>query len=269
MRGLNLFILGAAVMAGFGGGHLALVLVGRGGAVPEPVQIRAALAAVEASAEAPLPEEWPAVFGVYEPDPPSAPAPQKKPERYRLIGLVAGGENGWAILGASDGDRLIRAGDRLIGGEEVLGIAAQGVWIERDGAKVLVAFEETADEILARIVSNGSIEADEAELPVGIFAGRDLRRVLGRAGSVRLVAPDGARGELFPEILWVREGQVYDMIGLRRGDMVLRVNGYSVSDPETLANAQQILAASDDFAVEILREGQRRTITVRITGREG
>ena len=72
---------------------------------------------------------------------------------------------------------------------------------------------------------------------------------------------------MVPEILWVREGQLYDLIGLQRGDVVLRVNGYSVSDPETLENARAILAEADEFAVEILRSGQRRTITVRITGR--
>jgi type II secretory pathway component PulC len=65
----------------------------------------------------------------------------------------------------------------------------------------------------------------------------------------------------------VREGQVYDLIGLQRGDMVLRVNGYSVSDPENLANAAQILRSTDEFAVDILRKGQRRTITDKITGR--
>ena len=267
MQGLGLLTFVAAIGLGFGASQLVLTLAQKGAPAPAPVQINAALAAVETNAPKDLPDGWPAVFEPYVPDPPKAPTPPKQAERYRLIGLVAGGESGWAIMGASDGDRLIRAGDRLVGGEIVLDIAPDGVWIDRDGTKVQIAFEETATEMLARIVSNGSIEVDEAELPASVFSGRDLRRVLGRAGSVRLVAPNGGQGETFPEILWVREGQIYDLIGLKRGDMVLRVNGYSVSDPETLANAQDILAGSDEFAVEILRAGQRRTITVRITGR--
>lgn len=267
MRGLGALTFAAAIGCGYGGSQLALVLARQGTPAPDPVQITAALAEVERNAPKAVPDVWPSVFDPYVPDPPKAQNQPKAAERYKLIGLVAGGERGWAIMGASDGDRLIRAGDRLIGGETVLDIASDGVWIERDGERVLIAFERSAKEMLAQIVSNGSVEVDEAELPVSVFAGRDLRRVLGRAGSVRLVAPNGGQGETFPEILWVREGQIYDMIGLKRGDMVLRVNGHSVSDPETLENAQDILADSDELAVEILRAGQRRTITVRITGR--
>lgn len=266
MRGLGILTLAAAIGCGFGAGQIGLTLLGRGAELPAPVQIGAALAAVENATPVPTAEDWPPVFDPYVPDPPKTQAPVKKLEKYRLVGLVAGGDNGWAILTASDGDRLIRSGDRLIGGETVLEIAPDGVWIERAGERVLIAFEETPDEMMARLVNNGSVLTDEAEVPASAFAGRDMHRVLGRAGSVRMVS-NGGEGEVFPEILWVREGQIYDLIGLRRGDLVLRVNGYSVSDPETLANAGQILAETDEFAVDILRGGQRRTISVRITGR--
>jgi general secretion pathway protein C len=266
MRGQGLLLLAAAVGLGYGGGQFGLTLVGQRAAPPAPVQIGAALAAVENAAGDPVPDDWPAVFDPYVPDPPKAQTPPKKVEKYRLIGLVADGAAGWAILSASDGDQIVRKGDRLIGGETVLAIEGEGVRIERDGAPVLIAFEETREEMFNRIVGGTAVET-ETDLPVSVFAGRDMRRVLGRAGSIRMIAPNGGRGDLVPEILWVREGQLYDLIGLKRGDVVLRVNGYSVSDPETLENAKAILGESDQFAVEILRAGQRRTITVRITGR--
>jgi general secretion pathway protein C len=82
-----------------------------------------------------------------------------------------------------------------------------------------------------------------------------------------MVAPNGGRGELVPEILWVREGQVYDLVGLRRGDMILEVNGHAVLDAGMLARAQDMLAEAEELTIQILRAGQRRTITVRITGR--
>ncbi len=267
MRGLGLLTFAAAVAFGYGGGQLALMLASKGTLGAAPVQIGAALAAVEAATPEALPTDWPPVFDAYVPDPPRAQAPPKKAEKYRLVGLVAGGKDAWAIMTASDGDVLVRVGDRLIGGERVIEIEANGVWIDRDDKRVLIRFEETANEMMARIMSNGAVEADSAEVPLSAFSGRDMRRVLGRAGSVRMVAANGGQGEKFPEILWVREGQVYDLIGLQRGDMVLRVNGYSVSDPENLTNAAQILRSADEFAVDILRKGQRRTITVKITGR--
>jgi len=267
MRGQGLLLLAAAAMLGYGGGQLALAVLAQRSPAPAPVQIDAALAAVENAAPAPGPDAWPAIFDPYVPDPPKSQAPPKKVESYRLVGLVADGAEGWAILQASDGDRIVREGDRLIGGERVLAIEGDGVRIDRDGESVLIAFEETREEMFNRIVGGGAVET-EADLPVSAFAGRDMRRVLGRAGSIRMISPNGGRGDLVPEILWVRKGQLYDLIGLQRGDVVLRVNGYSVSDPETLENAQAILDESDEFAVEILRAGQRRTITVRITGRE-
>jgi general secretion pathway protein C len=267
MRGLGFLTFAAAVAFGYGGGQLALVMASKGTQGAAPVQIGAALAAVEAATPEALPTDWPPVFDAYVPDPPRAQAPPKKQEKYRLVGLVAGGKDGWAIMTASDGDVLVRAGDRLIGGEQVIEIEANGVWIEREEKRVLIRFEETANEMMARVTSNGSVESDNVDVPFDAFSGRDMRRVLGRAGSVRMVAANGGQGEKFPEILWVREGQIYDLIGLERGDMVLRVNGYSVSDPETLANAAQIFRSSDEFAVDILRKGQRRTITVSITGR--
>ena len=267
MRGLGFLTFAAAVAFGYGGGQLALVLVSKGTQGAAPVRIEAALAAVEAATPEVLPADWPPVFDAYVPDPPRAEAPPKKAEKYRLVGLVAGGKEAWAIMTASDGDVLVRAGDRLVGGEHVIEIEANGVWIDREAERVLIRFEETASEMMARVMSNGSVESDNVDLPIAAFSGRDMRRVLGRAGSIRMVAANGGQGETFPEILWVREGQVYDLIGLQRGDMVLRVNGYSVSDPENLANAAQILRSADEFAVDILRKGQRRTITVKITGR--
>jgi general secretion pathway protein C len=65
----------------------------------------------------------------------------------------------------------------------------------------------------------------------------------------------------------VREGQVYDLVGLRRGDMILEVNGHAVLDAGMLARAQDMLAEAEELTIQILRAGQRRTITVRITGR--
>jgi general secretion pathway protein C len=117
------------------------------------------------------------------------------------------------------------------------------------------------------VLSNDDGAPLSADVPFSLFAGRDMRRVLGRAGSVRMVAPHGGQGELVPEILWVREGQVYDLIGLREGDKVLRVNGHAVLDPDMLSRAQAMIADAEELAIEILRAGQRRTITVRITGR--
>ena len=173
MRGGGFLSFAAAIAFGYGGGQLALVMIARGLPAEAPVQIGAALAAVDAAAPEALPNGWPPVFDAYVPDPPRAKAAPKKAEKYRLVGLVAGGTDGWAIMNASDGNALVRAGDRLVGGEPVLEIEANGVWIERDQKRVLIRFEETTSEMMARIMSNGAIEGDSAEVPISAFSGRD------------------------------------------------------------------------------------------------
>lgn len=267
MRGASLLVLIAGAGLAYGGWQLGRTLLGARPVPPAPVEISAALEEVARTAPAEAPAEWPALFGAYVPDPPAPAAPTRKPESWRLVGLVAGGDNGWAILAGSGGDRIVRRSDSLPGGDKVLAIEGEGVRLSRAGAEVLISFDKTPQSLLAGMLSNDTGGPLEAELPLSLFAGRDMRRVLGRAGSVRMVAPNGGQGELVPEILWARPGELYDLIGLRQGDKVMRVNGYSVADPEMLERAQAIVSESDVLAVEILRAGQRRTITVRITGR--
>ncbi|MFB9148706.1 hypothetical protein [Roseovarius ramblicola] len=236
-------------------------------APPPPVGIGDALADVAARAE-PEPEApWPAIFDIYVPDPPE-PAAAPRPKRtWRLVGLVAGGANGWAILSGSGGEQIVRKGDTLGAGTEVLTIGEDGVRLRQDGEEMLVGFDKTPRSLLAGLISNASDAPLEAELPLSLLAGRDMRLVLGRAGSVRMVAPNGGQGELVPKILWVREGHLYDLIGLQQGDKVLRINGHDVFDPDLLANADEMLSQTGELAVEILRAGQLRTIRVRFTGR--
>lgn len=236
-------------------------------APPPAIKIDDALAEVARSAEPAPAADWPAIFDAYVPDPPQPAAAPRPKQTWRLVGLVAGVEDGWAILSGTGGERIVRRGDRLDDAAEVVSIEEAGVRLLRDGEALLVGFDKTPRSLLADLISNASDAPLEAELPVSLLAGRDMRLVLGRAGSVRMVAPNGGQGDPVPEILWVREGHVYDLIGLRQGDKVLRVNGYDVFDSELLATAKDIIGQAQELAVEILRAGQRRTIRVRLTGR--
>jgi len=271
MRAAGLLVLVAAAGLGYGGWALWGAMFAPRPAPPAPVTIDDALAEVARSA-APAPDTpWPAIFDTYVPDPPAPAAAPRPRQTWRLVGLVAGGAEGgaegWAILSGTGGEQIVRKGDMLGVATEVLAIGEAGVRLRQDGEETLVGFDKTPRSLLADLVSNASDAPLEAELPVSLLAGRDMRLVLGRAGSVRMVAPNGGQGELVPEILWVREGHLYDLIGLRQGDKVLRVNGHTVFDPELLASAKDMVEEAEELAVEILRAGQRRTIRVRITGR--
>ncbi len=262
--GVGLLCLLAAGALGYGGGHLFLTLTSSELRQARPVEVDTSQAEANAEAAETDMDDWPPVFGTYVPDEPVVTAAPKASVKYNLVGLLAGTEKPWAIVGSSQGDTLVGIGDALPGGETVEEIDAQGVWITRGDQREVIGFAQSTAETVARIMSTGPLEPLQADVPLTAFKGRDMRRVLGRAGSIRMVVPRGGSGAKYPEILWVREGQLYDLIGLRRGDLILRVNGHSVADPETLENAESILKASDEFAVEILRSGRPQTINVTI-----
>jgi general secretion pathway protein C len=264
--GAGLLAFFAAGALGYGGGQLFLTLTSSELRQAQPVEVDTSRAEANADAADVASTEWPTVFGTYVPDKPVVTAAPKASVKYNLVGLLAGTENPWAIVGSPQGDTLVVIGDALPGGETVEEIDAQGVWITRGDQREVIGFAQSSADAVARIMSTGPLEPLQADVPLAAFKGRDMRRVLGRAGSIRMVAPRGGTGVKYPEILWVREGQLYDLIGLRRGDMILRVNGHSVADPKTLENAESILKASDEIAVEILRLGRPQTINVTING---
>ncbi len=257
------FLAGGAL--GYSGGQLYQTLTTSEQRQARPVTVDTSRAEANADAADIESEEWPAVFGVYVPDAPVVNAAPKVSVKYNLVGLLAGTDKPWAIVGSPQGDSLVGIGDVLPGGEPVLEIDANGVWIEREDQREVIGFAQSAADTMARLMNTGPLDPLKASVPLAAFKGRDMRRVLGRAGSIRMVVPRGGTGAKFPEILWVREGQLYDLIGLRRGDLILRVNGHSVADPKTLENAENILKDSDVFAVEILRGGRPQTINVTIS----
>lgn len=125
-----------------------------------PTDTAVQLAAVRATAAADRtdlalpPRRWPALFGtpkvvepqppqpVQEPQPPAPPLPPIESLGYRLKGVVRNGSADWALVTHPTGDIILRIGDSL--GEEGLkveAIDAEGLWLSRNGERVLLGFE--------------------------------------------------------------------------------------------------------------------------------
>lgn len=99
---------------------------------------------------------WPALFGEPQPPAPQPPTPQPvEPARnappkpplsslgYSLSGVVTTDTGTWALLSHPAGGKLVKVGDALERGVEVVRIDADGLWLSRDGdAPELLAFAE-------------------------------------------------------------------------------------------------------------------------------
>lgn len=218
----------------------------------------------------PVPEQWPAVFGVIpeaapEPEPEPEPVVEAPPERnntYLLTGVIAGeGIQGFAMLRENDRGLVVREGDVLVGGETVTAIDEQGVWIEFDGVRELIPVPETD---FGTMISVETPEpeaapslASEITIPVEALTRASLEELLTASARMEPL-------ETGMQLTSIREGMLFDQIGLKAGDTITLVNGAPLQGPDILATTPEDSLLSGVFELEILRDGARQTIKVTL-----
>lgn len=236
------------------------------------------------------------------PPPPDVPPPPPPPKElvlnYSLKGLIAGAGDGWAILSDGATDNLVQIGDLAPGGEKVIAITAQGVELGKDGLTALVTFApalaqqtdtepqpeaeitavntETGEPV---VVSQEQSTATEDQVPPPIqqaatrplpqvtlklseFQGERLARIITRAGGVAETELDDGSKAL--EILWVRNGLLYDRMGLKKGDKVKTINGQPIVEAQGSIEIFQALVRAREFEILLIRNGTLRSLKIEV-----
>lgn len=67
----------------------------------------------------------------------------------------------------------------------------------------------------------------------------------------------------------VFKGQPAEKAGIKRGDIVISVDGKAVESPNELRNAIAAIHPGKKIPIEVLRNGNKQTVTVTLTGRDG
>jgi len=62
----------------------------------------------------------------------------------------------------------------------------------------------------------------------------------------------------------VRQGGIYQSLGLQNGDILLRINEYNISNPEAALQAFTALKGMDRVQLDIIRNGAKMTMTYQI-----
>jgi len=153
----------AASVAGFGLGLLGLAATQPGPSaapLPEPGAQHAAPDADPGDAAPAARAPWGPLFGVAAPTPVAPPpqpvstdepddipddAPEFDETLYVLRGVVVSDEGGWALLETEDGVRLVRPGDILDDGEEVLEIFDGGIELGVDDEVYVISFDDESE----------------------------------------------------------------------------------------------------------------------------
>ncbi|MFN3396727.1 MAG: hypothetical protein ACK4Z9_08060, partial [Thermodesulfovibrionales bacterium] len=62
----------------------------------------------------------------------------------------------------------------------------------------------------------------------------------------------------------VRNGGIYQSLGLQNGDVLLRINNYDITNPEIALQAFTALKGMDRVGLDIIRNGTRMTLNYQI-----
>jgi general secretion pathway protein C len=191
---------------------------------------------------------------------------QQTPLNLVLKGILAdqGTQNRYALI-ASGGqkERVYRTGDK-VEGAEIVRIESRRVVIRRNG------ITEALNLVARKLSGNTDKTSGTARfnLPAGIVRISDTERMIPRTTleqhmknlpALLLQAtalPQIENGQQTGfRIVNLKQGSVFEQLGLRQDDVINAVNGKPVRNGEEALSAYQSLASATQFRIGVLRGG--------------
>jgi general secretion pathway protein C len=187
-----------------------------------------------------------------------------------LIGTVSGRQDvSYAIFADKSGKQeVFRLGDAVFG---------LGKLVKVDKYSVRVGTDSNRMEIpLADVATIKEIGPPEA---AGSFARKtgaatyqidmqSIQQAIEKPAQIMTDArflPNMVNGRQLGFVLTeVKPGGVYASLGLRNGDVLLRINQFNISNPESALQALTALRGIDRAELDVIRNGERMTMTYQI-----
>lgn len=153
-------------------------------------------------------------------------------------------------------------------------INMSSVEIERDSVKYTVTFP--SEEVITNIESHADTQADS---PQGSFARKvgekeyvlDSSRVQQALENPEQILTDARLLPNFVDgkqegfrISEVIPGGLYQSLGLNNGDILLRVNGLEISNPEVAMQAMTSLKGMNKVSLDIMRDGKNMSMSYQM-----
>ncbi len=191
-----------------------------------------------------------------------------------LIGTSVGPRQySYAIFENKNGEQeVFNLGDAVYNYGILSSIKTEKVELTQGGKKIEIPMaDSTAKEVKAKGESKAS--------PMAGFARRfgehgyvvDQKKVLQSLENPQQILTDA---RLLPNIKEgkqegftlqeVKPGGIYDSLGLKNGDVLLRINELDISSPEKAMQALAALKGMDNVKLDITRDGKRITYTYQI-----
>ncbi|HXX53382.1 MAG TPA: type II secretion system protein N [Thermodesulfovibrionales bacterium] len=190
-----------------------------------------------------------------------------------LIGTISGSaRNSYGIFMDKSGKQeLVKVGEPVFGLGKLKRVESERAYVSEQGREVKIPMAEiltikevnpspgggTASDI-ARSVGKGMFLVDQKKILHALENPNELMT------DARL-QPNLVNGKQEGYILReVRNGGIYQSLGLQNGDALLRINEYNISNPENALQAFTALRGMDRVQVDIVRDGAKMTLTYQI-----
>lgn len=190
-----------------------------------------------------------------------------------LVGTVAGGDYNYAIFMDSSGrQEIFRKGQDVYGIGRLKAVYKNKIVLKTNSEDRVY---EIADVVIREVRGEKSEERSKplfgvARASSGVFtissealrqAIENPKEILTDARFVPNIVEGRQEGFVIREL---KKGGVYESLGLEDGDILLRVNDFPITGPESALQAFTALKGMDRIELDIMRRGQRISMTYQI-----
>lgn len=190
-----------------------------------------------------------------------------------LIGTVSGAPaDSYAIFTDKGGKQeVFRIGEPVFNMGKLKRIYRDTVLVSEGGRDIKIPMAElmtvreanpsvgnVSSSAFARSIGSGTYVVDQKKV---LFALENPNQLMTDARLQPNFVDGKQEGFVLRE---VRQGGIYQSLGLRNGDVLLRINNYNISNPDNALQAFTALRGMDRVQVNIRRGGSKMTLTYQI-----
>lgn len=189
-----------------------------------------------------------------------------------LIGTVAGRKDlSYAIVADKAGQQdVFRVGSSVFGLGKLSRVEMTKVFIESQGREIEIRLKDITDvrEIkqkdapltssFGRRIGESTYQIDQQRVQQAI---EKPDQIMTDARFVPNIVDGKQQGFVLRE---VKPGGIYSSLGLQNGDILLRINEFSISNPETALQAFTALRGIDRAQLDVIRNSAKMTMTYQI-----
>jgi general secretion pathway protein C len=191
----------------------------------------------------------------------------------RLVGTISGSDkNGYAVFIAGDGKQsMFKTGETVFGLGELKTVGKNSIFIHKNGKlmKISMADQLTLSDMQASKGTTG-ITGPVQSVGIGEYIVDQKATLVALDNPVQIMTdakliPNMVKGKLDGFILQgIRKDGLYDNLGMKNGDVLLRINDSNISNPENALQTFMALKGMDKVQLDIIRNGNRVTLNYQI-----